>query len=102
MQTWNEYLAAAMERHRWGPTRIAKETGFPESQIGKWSRGEVVPTIPKAIALAEAMNLSLDEVFRGHIPDQEMEELLAELRHAACAKSKRGSRVASSGKAIEA
>lgn len=79
--TLQEYFRAAAEKHRWTFARLARETGIPEGNIANWfsrdpPRGE--PDIGEAVKLAEAMKLGMDEVFRGIVPGDQIEEIISE------------------------
>lgn len=68
---WQEALKAAVEKKGWTDSELQRRTGIPYSTISNWiqrgkPKGE--PSISKAIAIADALGLSLDETFRGPQP----------------------------------
>lgn len=78
---WQDHLRNAMEKNKppWRLADLAKGTGMDRDKLQRWMRtnrngGE--PTISAAVLIAEAMGKSLDEVFRGQIPDDEIEQIL--------------------------
>ena len=86
-----------MNRHRWLQAAIARESGVNPNEISRWLRGDHDPSIVNAIRLADAMNLSLDELFRGNIPDDEMEAILRESLYKAHAIGLRDSQATATG-----
>ena len=76
---------------------MAHESDINPNEISRWLRGEHDPRISSAIRLADAMDLILDELLRGHIPDAEMLAILERLRGEVRAKDRRDSQATSSG-----
>ena len=76
MQRWREILRLSLDEHRWQYSRLAKATGIKEDTLRNWmrtkgDRGQ--PTIDDAIKIAEKTRLSLDELFRGVRPDDQIQ-----------------------------
>lgn len=94
---WQDHFRAAMERHRWRQADIAQKSGVNANEISRWLRGDHDPSIISAIRLADAMELSLDVLFRGQIPDDEIEAVLAEAVYKTRAIRQRDSQEASIG-----
>lgn len=88
---WQHYLREAIETYGGNHTKIARKAGIPTSRIADWMRTVPAgqPPIEDAIALAKAMRLSLDEVFRGIPPDDDLAESVRQLVAAAREQGRR-------------
>ncbi len=78
---WRDVFRKAAKANGWSWTRVAAESGIPRDRIQNWMRKKAdrgQPSISDAIRIAETMGLSLDELFRGRIPDDRLEEILRE------------------------
>lgn len=83
---WQDHFRAAAKRERWSWSLLAKKTGIPPGTLQNWvnpgsPKGE--PSITDVIKIAEVMERSLDELFRGRIPDDRVERILREAMHVA-------------------
>lgn len=43
-------------------SKIAEETGFSNATVGRWFRAETLPQLDQAYVLAEALNMTIDEL----------------------------------------
>lgn len=76
--TWLVSFKNAMKRHRWTIAELNRRTGIARQTLQNWmaeagGRGE--PRISECLKLAKVMNLSLDELFRGRISSERMEDI---------------------------
>lgn len=77
---WRNWFRKALEYSTGTQTTVAKKAGIPFKSLNRWlNAGPGEPSITEAIALATAMRLSLDEVFRGIPPDDDLAEGVRQL-----------------------
>lgn len=78
---WRDHFRNALEYSLANQTNVAKRAGISPKKLSDWlgncDRG--TPSIVHAIAMAKAMRLSLDEVFRGISPDDDLAESVRQL-----------------------
>lgn len=55
-----ERLNTLMEKRKITAYRLSKETGIPQSMIGRWKQGRQIPTLEKVGVLAEYFNVPTD------------------------------------------
>lgn len=55
-----EQLKSLMAQHEVSAYRISKETGIPQSMIGRWKQGLQTPTVEKIQILANYFDVSVD------------------------------------------
>ncbi len=77
---WYTPFRAALRHRGWTRKRLAAESSVRESTIDNWldrdphKRKE--PTLTNAIKVANAMGMTLDEVFQGTPRDDEVDQIL--------------------------
>lgn len=62
MESFPDYLQTQLDRHSWTRADLARASGIDASLIGRWIRGEVVPGVPAARAIADAVGRPMLEV----------------------------------------
>lgn len=53
-------IAATRDRKGWSQTELADKSGVSRVMIGKYERGEAIPSIDAAKKIADALEVSLD------------------------------------------
>lgn len=57
-------LSEALYRRRWTQVMLAETTGLPKSNISRWLRGESDIKIDDVAVMAQALGMTLSQVFR--------------------------------------
>lgn len=74
-------LARAISERGWSQADLCRRTGIPSSAMSRYLSGESDITLSRAIAIADAMAISLDELVGRTPPKRVIErELLAQFR----------------------
>jgi transcriptional regulator with XRE-family HTH domain len=63
------------EAKGWSQADLADRMGVPGSRLSKWERGLNAPAFEDLPLLADTLDVSLDEVIRGHKPLSRKERL---------------------------
>lgn len=65
--TFSETLTCARKRRGWSQEELAARVQVSRQAVSKWETGDAMPDLPKLLALADALELSLD-VLCGRVP----------------------------------
>ena len=65
--TFSETLTSARKRRGWSQEELAARIQVSRQAVSKWETGDAMPDLPKLLALADALELSLD-VLCGRVP----------------------------------
>ena len=61
----NETLKQLRMSKNWSQTRLAKESGVSQTYISELEAGKSVPTVPIALKLASALDVSISRLLTG-------------------------------------
>lgn len=76
IMNWAAQFEKYTKRERWSWAELERRTGIKASMISKYASGDTVPSIEKAITLARAMDVGLDELFLGNLPQSRIDDLV--------------------------
>ena len=66
---WRKHFMHVYDRDHWSWADLARKTGIDASQIQRWATGNTEPALGTAIQIAAAMDVGLNELFLGHLPE---------------------------------
>lgn len=86
-------LRQLLQDRNWRQADLCRITGIQTSLISDYLRGKKSPTIGNAILIADALNVSLDELVGKEESAHEKDEILQEICTAAAELSEEGRRL---------
>jgi transcriptional regulator with XRE-family HTH domain len=65
MSTFARRLREARESRSWSQRDLWRESGVPQSSIDRYEREDQIPRLDAAFKLADALGVSVEELWRG-------------------------------------
>lgn len=61
-QVIGDNIASKRKEKGWTQTELAERVGVNQIQVSRWENGKHLPTLEQFVAIADALNCSLDEL----------------------------------------